>query len=87
MASEYLGLDHYNLQAFGRCVDRSRKPGGSRSDDSDVNRGGHRFGCVHSQRFDEFDRGGLHEDPSVVEDCDRQGTGRASVLKQSSTFR
>ena len=44
-------------------------------------------GCVHSQRFDDFDRGGLHENPSVVEDRDRQGTGRASVLEKCSTFR
>jgi hypothetical protein len=37
LAAEYLGLDDDNLQAFGRGVDRSREPGGSRIDHRNVN--------------------------------------------------
>jgi len=87
LAAIYLGLDDDNPQAFGRCIDRSRKPGRSRTDHRHVNGGWHGSGGVHPQRFHDFEGSGLYENLSVVEDGDRQRADRAGLLEQCSTFR
>ncbi|MCK7533818.1 MAG: hypothetical protein MZV63_23695 [Marinilabiliales bacterium] len=87
LAAEHLGLDDDDPQAFGRRIDRSGKPGGARTDHRNVNRGWRGSGCIHPQRPDDFERGGLYEDLSVVQDRNRQRAGRPSVFEKRSALR